>query len=122
MCVTHRCVTLALSDSHAAQIAAAICASAKKLALSDYNTAWHAAAEVKGGKKYFTPLPHPLQHLESETASFSALLLHGVPHFYPRVQVFAVTQIGATICAACESESASPNLSVRLKKALMAPP
>ena len=89
----------------------------KKLALSDVNVACHAAAKRRG-----TPLPHALLQLASETASFSALLLHAMPHFNPRVQVFAVTHIAATICAACESESASPNLSVRLKKALMAPP
>ena len=73
-------------------------------------------------EKHFTPLPHPLLHIASETASFSTNLLHALPHFHPRVQVFAVTQIAATISAACESESASPNSSVRLKKALMARP
>ena len=67
-------------------------------------------------EKHFTPLPHPVLHMASETASFSAIQLHALPHFYPRVQVFAVTQIAATISAAGESESASPNSSVRLKK------
>ena len=73
-------------------------------------------------EKHFPPLPHSVLHITSETASFSASPLHALPHFHPRVQVFAVTQIAATISAACESESASPNSSVRLKKFLMAPP
>ena len=37
-------------------------------------------------------------------------------HFSPRVQVFVVTQIAATICAAGESESASPKFICATKK------
>ena len=83
----------------------------KKLALADFNVARHAAAERRG-----TPLPHALLQLASEIASFSALLLHAMPHFNPRVQVFVVTQIAATICASCESESASPKFICATKK------
>ena len=81
------------------------------------------ACDSRGEReKHFTLLAHPVLHMASETASFSAILLHALPHFHLRVEVFGVTQIAATISAACESEIASPNSSVQPKKALMAPP